>query len=256
MLKHLNNALCAAALGVAFFTGIPATFAGETMTSSKEVKAVVEPEPVQWWNAAITLGADSQYNFRGVDILPNDGQFWTDLNFTAKGFKVGVWLESALSKNYDEFDAYASYSHAFGPVSFEVGYIFYLFPKSHSDTHEGFAGVTYTPVSWLTTSLYYYRDFALIDGNYFEAKVSSTIPLYKDVVKLNPYVLFGFGDYNSNDFETDHVGAGVSLAVSLSKNITLSGYGAYSHALDAIKGNYAGTSDDEFWGGASIGFTF
>ena len=261
-------------------------FAGETK-SFKEPKDV-PPVEKQWWNASLSTGWDSLYMFRGVNTLPNDSNgygsslFWTQLsvtfNLTDNDFlTIADWVAFGLTDSaYKENDVIVNYTHTFGNLSVRLGYTFYALLNANQTglySHELSAGVAYKlelgPVT-VTPGLNYYFNVGPNFGNggyveqcasYLEARIDASVPLYKDVVSLAPYVSFGTSfRYNFTTHDepaspftgANNIQTGVALPIAVSKNISVSPYVAYSYQWYGL----VGTTPSTFWGGGSVTFSF
>ncbi len=248
------NTLTGAVLAGASFVAIAAApaFAGSTAKTVVQEEVAVEEE--NWWSAELSAGWDSRYMFRGVEILDGGSLGWTDLSFSTYGFTLGAWYANGVDESYSEIDLYASYAYSLGPVNFEGGGIFYGYPNDDGiETWELFLGISTDAIPYVTPSLTGYWDIDAIEGGWVEFKLASSIPVVADVVSIDPYAAISYDiEYNSDDNDFNNVQVGVEVPVALSKNITLKGHVAYSWALDAIDD----FQDDEFWGGASITFSF
>lgn len=250
-IRTLTGAILAGVSFVAVATS-PA-FAGSTSKNVVQEEVVVE-EAENWWSAELSAGWDSRYMFRGVSILGDSGIGWTDLSFSTYGFTLGAWYANGIDVDYSEIDLYASYAYSLGPVNLEGGGIYYGYPQDDGiETWELFLKVSTDVIPFLTPSLTGYWDIDAIEGGYLEFKLQSSIPVVADVVSIDPFASISYDiEYNSDSNDFNNVQVGVEVPVALSKNITLKGYVAYAWALDAIDD----FQDDEFWGGASITFSF
>jgi hypothetical protein len=274
-----------AVLGAAALLSSSALFAGDGK-SFKEIKEVKE-ETKQWWNASLSTGWDSLYMFRGVNTLPGfegygSSLYWTQLsvtfNLTDNDFlTIGNWLAFGMSESsYKEDDVIVNYTHTFGNLSVRLGYTFYYLINSATYglySHELSTGVAYKlelgPVT-LTPAVNYYfnvgpnfgnRGFVEQCASYLEARVDGSMPIYKDVVSIAPYVSFGTSfRYNFSTHSdppapfvgTNNIQSGVSLPIAITKNITVSPYVAYSYQWYGL----VGTTPSTFWGGGSVTFAF
>ena len=172
--------------------------------------------------------------FRGVNVLrfDQDGNkqnygsslYWTQLNvsFMPTGendtITLGSWMAFGLSRtNYKEFNATANYVHAFGDLSVGVGYTFYYYLASVLYQNELNATVAYTfnlpagitsgPLGdllistlalTLTISSAEQARWRPLRATFSPAS-TATIPIYKDIVALAPWVAFGTSfDYNAS----------------------------------------------------------
>lgn len=248
-------------------------------------KVVVE-EPRQWYNAALSTGWDSLYMFRGVNVLRNNdtygsGIYWTDLSFTWNitdndFLTVGSWFAfGTQNTSYKELDIYTTYTRTFGDFAVSFGYIFYyVLAPTTLYSHELNAKVAYT---WdlgfmtVTPSLTYFFNIgpnnddsgiAPEASSYLLARVDGSIPLYKDIVSLAPWIAFGTNfRYNASqesdgslDFfnGANNAEVGLGLPIKINSVITLYGYAAYSYQWNSL----VGTEPSSFWGGAKVTFAF
>lgn len=253
-------------------------FAG-TATPSKEVVKIEEKAP-EAFGLNVTLAYDSQYQFRGVNILggglgegatEGGGLASIDLNYNKFGFTIGGWYAASVNETpngrggngynngkYTELDLYLSYAHSFGPVTLTGGYIFYLFPETAVDqnsyTHEANIGISTSVIPYVTPSLTYYYDFSLFQGGYLEFKLASSFPLLGGKFSIDPYALVSYDfEYNSTTNDWNHFQAGVNIPYHITPNVTISGYAAIAVALDALDGI---ANDHEVFGGGKIVFSF
>ncbi len=257
-------------------------------------KVVVE-EPTKWWGASLSTGWDSLYMFRGVNVISHgsygnnsnygSGIYWTDLNFTwnitpSDALTVGSWMAfGTQNTSYKEDDIYLNYTHTMGDLALSAGYIFYyVFPtganlyanelnvKAAYNLH--FGSVTVTP------SLAYYFNLgpnygSSVNGlvktasSYLLLRVDSSIPVYKDIISLTPWVAYGtnfeFNPRLTSDGTTDffnganNIEIGVGMPVKLSSVVSVTGYVAYSYAFYNLWGT---TDPSTVYGGAKVTFTF
>ena len=256
-------------------------FAGVAAPAKESKEVVKVEEKAEPFGLNVTLAYDSQYIFRGVNILGGGrGEGATeggslvsaDINYNKYGFTIGGWYANSINETpnglggrgyqngkYSELDLYLSYAHTFGPVTVSGGYIYYLFPDangvdSNADTHEFNVGVSTSVIPFVTPSLTYYYDVDLFDGGYLEFKLASSIPVIADKLSIDPYALVSYDfKYNSNTDDWNHFQAGINVPYHITPNVTISGYAAVSVALDALDG---AANDHEVFGGGKIGFSF
>ena len=140
----------------------------------KQPKNVVaeQPEAPKWWSITAEVGYESEYIFRGTNLTPNsDGLEFQRLEFSAKGFTLGMWfgtqigdavvpgatavgesggggtspfnfnsngfstLDTAFQNRFKELDVYTSYSHSFlrGWLDITVGNIAFFIWRTEID---------------------------------------------------------------------------------------------------------------------------
>lgn len=277
---------------------LAAVLAGSPLLAGDEKtfkdKVVVE-EPTKWYGASLSTGWDSLYMFRGVNVLSHgaygnnsnygSGIYWTDLEFNwnitpSDVLTIGSWAAFGTSNtSYKEVDIYTTYTHTIGDLALSAGYIFYYVFPTGSDLYSNELNVkaAYTfhiGSATLTPSLAYYFNIGpdVIDSanglaksasSYLLLRVDSSIPLYKDIVSLAPWVSYGTNfQYNSRltadgtyDFYNgaNNMEIGVALPVKINSVITVSGYVAYSYAFYNLAGT---TSPSTTYGGAKVTFAF
>lgn len=96
-------------------------------------------------------------------------------------------------------------------------------------------------------------------GGYLEAELKSSIPLYKDVVSLDPYFLAAYSTGDRTDssgkalYGWDNVQVGIELPVRLTRYLTVSLDGNFSHRLSSPP---VGTQNDDWWGGGKVAISF
>jgi hypothetical protein len=259
-------------------------------------KVVVEKEARKWWSADLSTGWDSLYMFRGVNVLrfDQDGNkqkygsslYWTQLDVSFMPtendtFTLGSWMAFGIGNTrYKEFDGIVNYAHTFGDLEVSVGYIFYYYLNSVNYQNELTAKLAYTfnlPAGiTLVPSLTYFfnlgpdfHDFRRGTGvvetasSFLVARLDAGIPIYKDIISLEPWFAFGVSfDFNARtadnesgfDFFTgaNNIEVGIALPIKINDVITLYGYGAYSYQWEDL----IGTEPSTFWGGAKVTFSF
>lgn len=159
-----------------------------------------------------------------VGVSRESGIYYIDAHVSGYGFTLGAFYatqaEGRVDHNffgtrpifdaYHEFDSYVSYSRPIGPVRVSLGGTYYhVVNNSDFDTAELNFGVSYTPAQfqYVTASFAYnyagafnFSDYNVngikgeyLDGHYLEARIDGNVPVYKQVVTFNPYILVSAG---------------------------------------------------------------
>jgi len=258
-------------------------------------KVIVEA-PVKWYAASLSTGWDSLYMFRGVNVLSHgaygnnshygSGIYWTDLdlnwNITPHDtLNFGGWMAfGTQNTSYKEFDFYTNYTHTIGDLALTAGYtMYYVFPTgANLYANELSAKAAYNlkfgPVTVTPSATYFFdlgpnvqssptKGLVKSGSSYLLLRVDGSIPIYKDIVSLAPWVAYGTTfEYNpkldsngSLDFYNgaNNVEVGVSLPIKINNTISVSGYVAYSYAFYNLWGT---TDPSTVWGGAKVTFSF
>jgi len=251
----------------------------------KEV-VVVEEKTTPLFNAALSTGYDSLYMFRGANVIGTGNNsygsslYWTDLNATWNitsndMFNVGSWQAFGLvNTDYKENDVYATYTHLFGDFAASLGYTFYnvfSFPLYANELSAKLAYTAKLGDVTITPSATYYFELGPDLNNkgsqnagtsFLAFRVDSSIPLYKDIVSLQPWVGFGLNfDYNQKQTSeglvlfngANNLETGLAVPVKINSVVSVSGYVAYSYAFYNLFGT---TEPSTFWGGGKVTFSF
>jgi len=282
----LATKVVAAACTATLMSGSP-LLAGDGKTFKEKV--IVE-EPTSWWNAALSTGWDSSYMFRGVNVLPGAGLYWTQLSATAHITKndnltLAPWmafgignLKTGGATSYKELDLPVNYTHTFGNLTLGAGYTLYTYfnylPGGNGYQNELNVSAAYAiklGAVTLTPSLTYYYELGPSVGSthgvtyggssYLAPTLTLNVPVYKDIITFDPNTTFGFNFRYNATAKTDPVSPFnggnnwqiiLPLTWHVNKIISVSGYGAYSTQWNGL----VGTSPNWFWGGANVTFSF
>ena len=239
------------------------------------------------FDAEISAGWDSLYMFRGVNALRDGSRYgsgiaWTGVNLgwnpgASDRISLDLWnCFSTQGTAYREFDATLAYSRSFGALELGCAYAFYYgYAPDNFYSHELSAVAAYEIELGgftLIPSLGYFFNIgpdsaegqgsAKAASSYLLLRVDGHLPVYHDIVALEPWGAFGVNfEYNTKaglDGEpvpfngANNLEFGLSIPVKIFRELTLTGYAAYSHALTTL----TETSPDTFWGGASLSFSF
>ena len=228
-------------------------------------KVVVEEEARKWWGAELSTGWDSLYMFRGVNVLrfDQDGNkqkygsslYWTQVNVSFMPTEndtitLGSWMAFGIGNTkYKEFNGIVNYAHTFGDLEVGVGYIFYYYLNSVLYQNELTASLEYTfnlPAGiTLAPSLAYFfnvgpdfDDFRRGTGvvrtasSYLLARLDAGIPIYKEIISLEPWFAFGASfDFNARTADNEsgfefftggnNIEVGIGLPIKINDVITL-----------------------------------
>lgn len=169
-LNHFARTATAAGFALAAMAG--AALADGYEGGSTKDAAPAEGRKLTW---SITLGATSDYIFRGISLSDEKPAAQGSVDLSYGIFYAGAW-GSNLTSTEDilgpgELDLYAGFKPVVGPVTFDLGIIGYLYPGEHrgrldnpvftpdsnTDYIELKAGASYVPFTNATaaTTVYY-----------------------------------------------------------------------------------------------------
>ena len=237
--------------------------------------APVAPAPapsVSPWSGSVTLGYDSEYIFRGVEVYgygkANDlftGSI--DLNYQINDrltWNFNAWYgNSVADADYDEIDLYTKLlykvndSFSFGP-SFKYYNYPYLDGGNFDQYEIGLEGV-WSPCANTSINL---GAFYETESEAFYAELGVSY-LYKinDRFALVPGAVISYLDRDSSEFGAsasgfNHSAVYLKAPITLKENVTLTPYIAVNFPLDAVDDITADSQDDEVYGGVSLSVGF
>ncbi|MFO7605610.1 MAG: hypothetical protein R6W72_04855 [Desulfurivibrionaceae bacterium] len=214
--------------------------------------------------ADFTLGAYSQYVWRGFAFSDGSLVLQPSMTVAYKGFGVNLWGnldtdEKGLdTNNWNETDMTVSYDGAAGVVGYGIGWIYYNV-DGVEDTQEIYASVSVDTI--LAPTLTYYADIANLPGSsYATLGISHSISFSEDMA-LDLGAQVGYLD-DGADYSELHDGllsASMSFGIGEYASVTPELY--YSFALSddaetAIESVSYDGDDNHFYGGISASFAF
>lgn len=221
--------------------------------------------------AEIELSADvgvySKYIWRGFK-LDDDPVMQSGVYLDGYGFNASIWgsfdIDPKDDLDSDEVDYSLGYTYGLDkalnvPVAVSGGYTYYDFPSVSLHSQEFYIGLAADVI--LSPAVTWYHDFEDEDkgggkGDYVIGEWSYSIPVGDMPVTLD---VGGHVAYNHELFikgDGGDVGLGAGLTLALAKNSTLNPSIGYSIPFGDMEKADDGNQDDEFYGGASLAFTF
>ncbi|MEO6848917.1 MAG: hypothetical protein ABI443_14315 [Chthoniobacterales bacterium] len=243
-------------------------------------KEVVITQPAKPWGVTLASGFDSLYIFRGVNVIPGSPLYWVQptltYNFTKQdSLSIGAWYAVGLHQSaYQELDIVTSYTHTIGNWALSAGYIFYYVPVTDGAypfySNEVNAGVSYTfDFKWIKirpNTFYYFNigpnfqhnGYSPNAASYLQNRVDFSIPVYKDIIELDPWVALNFNfRYNAqqdghyfngiNNFEY-----GVRVPIKVTNWMTVSGYVASTNQWNHL----VNTASSLIYFGGQVSLTY
>ena len=231
--------------------------------------------------ANLTVGAYSQYIWRGFELSKDSVVVQPSMTVAYKGFTANLWgnldtnqyatTAADETNKWNETDMTLAYGWDMGPATFSVGYIYYALNPS-SDTQEVFASAALNTL--LKPTLTVYRDIDAAPGWYTTLGISHSFPVKDDITLdlgaqasyLKASTSSPYKEADGSNYSGFHDGVlSVGFTVPVNKYITVSPKLSYSFPLsndakDLLKSaNFAtvGKSDDSFvYGGVAVSMAF
>lgn len=113
-----------------------------------------EERKFEW---SVTGTGTSDYIFRGLSLNDEDPAFQASVDASYGIFYAGIWGSMVDGDPYEpvELDLYAGLKPVWGPVTFDFGFVYYVYPWNDDPTADGEyielkAGAEFSPVKNLT----------------------------------------------------------------------------------------------------------
>lgn len=230
--------------------------------------------------ADLTVGAYSQYIWRGFEFSQDSIVLQPSITVGYKGFSANLWgnldtdYYATDTNEFNETDLTLAYDWDMGPVAMTAGYIYYSL-DSVPDTQEVFLSASLDTL--LSPTLTVYRDYDNLAGWYVTLGVSHSVPLTGDIaLDLGAQISYLSADEGSSYGEvkngvedsTDSYSAlhdgtlSASVTVPVAQYITVTPSVSYifplsSDASDLMEVRSVDGNDDNFFvGGVSVSLSF
>ena len=263
----------------------------EQQTSGKSFEQTAIEKDARWWGASLSTGWTSREIHYGIDETGNYGAYTTELALRIQNFTLSVWSGFGTGNDYQEWDFTVAYSLEVGPVFFTPGYNFWYQPgiveqdhaeQAHEDhehhaasgDHEeggnshaeaGHSHGTYgnelffilgtTAIPYVTPSMLFVWDLNNTPGAYLELRLDGAVPLYRDVLSLQPYALLGlnFGYNTRAYYGWNNFQFGLKAVWKINRIVSIFGGINYSVAMTALTEIDQG---NEVWASAGVTFSY
>ncbi len=245
-------------------------FAGTSAPSSS--KAPVAPTPIveesSLFSGSVTLGYDTDYVFRGFEVLSADGEqadnlVWGALDLNAAlsdklALNFNTWYASSGSANYDELNVYTRLTYNLGPISVGPSFKWYNYPQYPStidNQYEAGLEVFASPVDKLALSGGAFYEFES-EQWYFQVDANYTVTV-NDMISLVPGATLSYVDIDSPEYFTasgfHHSSVYLKAPIKVAANVTLTPYIAVNIPLGDLEDE---GQDERVYGGASLSVSF
>jgi hypothetical protein len=272
---EINQALDTGAQGL---TGHEGHAHAQSSPSSKNFRAPTMEIDTPIWGADLTTGWESRHIHYGVNESGNGGAYTTELGVCIHDFTLSVWNGFGTSSDFEEWDFTTGYHFDLGEVFLIPGYNLRYLPEgtsqvdSHEDEtpeeeegHADHAHKTYgnelfvvlgtNKIPYVTPSTAFIWDLNNTPGAFLEFRLDGEIPVYKDIVTLQPYALMGVNlGYNTRSYYGwNSFQFGVEANWQINKIISAFAGINYSLAMTALQDIDQG---NEVWVNIGLSFTY
>lgn len=225
--------------------------------------AAAEDREFAW---SVTFAGTSDYIFRGLSLNGEDPAFQPAINASYGIFYAGAWGSNIEGDGYEPFevDLYAGVKPVLGPVTFDFGVVWYIYPGADTGGAVGldvvelkagasfspFTNFTVTPVLWWTPD-----QENIVDTYTAESTFAYTLP---SVGIFTPTVsaLVGYTEADADGFfgpddNYTYWNAGVALAVE-KFTFDFRYWDTNLNSFDSANHGYYGLDDERFVFTASV----
>ncbi len=233
------------------------------------------------WGVNVTTGWESRHVHYGVDESGSSGAYVNEIGVRLGDFSVNVWNGFGLGNDLVEWDFTAAYNVELGPVFVVPGYNLRYVPRYAKDSHgeeedgheeeghgeehsehvhntygnELFIALGTTAIPYVTPSAVFIWDLNNNPGGFLEFRLDGEVPVYEDIVSLQPYALLGlnFGYNTTEVYGLNNFQFGLQGTVAINDYVSAFAGVNYSVALEALE---AIDQDDVFWVNVGLSFAY
>lgn len=251
------------------------------LTAQAGVTAAPAPAPESHWSGSVTLGYDSDYIYRGVEVYGtgSDGRAQDlvsgsiDLNYRINDrwtWNMNAWYGSSANSdtNYEELDLYTKLLYKINDQwSIGPSFRYYYYPTfsgtNYDAQYEPGLEAVWTPFANTTINMGVFYETES-EAFYAELGVNYLFKI-NDMFALLPGAVISYVDRNDTQFAPsssgfNHAAIYLKAPITLKSNVTLTPYIAVNFPLDGVD-DYShwlngSDQDTEFYFGAALSVSF
>lgn len=226
-------------------------------------KSFTQPADERSWGGSLTAGWESRHVHYGLNESGDAGACTTELNAWIGSLMLSVWSGFGTGSEFQEWDFTAGYQIDIGPVFAIPGYNFRYAPahveaghseedhEEHSggEHHEGeshahqaygnelFFALGTRKIPYVTPTMNFVWDLNNTPGAFVEFRLDGEIPVYRDIVTLEPYGLLGINlGYNTKDYYGwNNLQFGLRANWKINRHVSVFAGINYSVAMTALR---------------------
>lgn len=234
----------------------------------------------RWWGVNVTTGWESRHVHYGVDESGPDGAYVNEVGVQLGDLMISAWNGLGTGNSLTEWDFTVAYNIDLGPVFIVPGYNLRYVPsyaklgdshaeeeeegEEHGEEHEHshqtygneiFISIGTTLIPYVIPSANLIWDLNENPGGFMELRLDGDVPVYNDIVSLQPYALLGlnFG-YNNADYSGwNNFQFGLQATVALNDYVSVFAGVNYSVALEALQQIQ---QDNVVWANVGLSFAY
>lgn len=242
----------------------------------------------RWWGANINTGWQSRHIHYGVDESGPTGAYVNEVGVQLGDLSFNVWNGLGTGNSLLEWDFTVAYAIDLGPIFIVPGYNLRYVPsygrgqdehgaEEHTEAEEGeeeehaeedhaghahnmignelLLSVGTTLVPYVIPSANLIWDLNNNPGGFIELRLDGDVPVYEDLVSLQPYALLGLNlGYNTTDYYGwNNFQFGAQATVALTRYVSVFAGVNYSVALEAMQEI---GQDNVVWANVGLSFAY
>ena len=214
----------------------------------------------RWWGVNVTTGWESRHVHYGVDESGPDGAYVNEVGVQLGDLMISAWNGLGTGNSLTEWDFTVAYNIDLGPVFIVPGYNLRYVPsyaklgdshaeeeeegEEHGEEHEHshqtygneiFISIGTTLIPYVIPSANLIWDLNENPGGFMELRLDGDVPVYEDLVSLQPYALLGlnFGYNTAEYYGWNNFQFGLQATVALNDYVSVFAGVNYSVSLEA-----------------------
>ena len=216
----------------------------------------------RWWGVNVTTGWESRHVHYGVDESGPDGAYVNEVGVQLGDLMISAWNGLGTGNSLTEWDFTVAYNIDLGPVFIVPGYNLRYVPsyaklgdshaeeeeegEEHGEEHEHshqtygneiFISIGTTLIPYVIPSANLIWDLNENPGGFMELRLDGDVPVYEDLVSLQPYALLGlnFGYNTAEYYGWNNFQFGLQATVALNDYVSVFAGVNYSVSLEAMQ---------------------
>ena len=234
----------------------------------------------RWWGVNVTTGWESRHVHYGVDESGPDGAYVNEVGVQLGDLMISAWNGLGTGNSLTEWDFTVAYNIDLGPVFIVPGYNLRYVPsyaklgdshaeeeeegEEHGEEHEHshqtygneiFISIGTTLIPYVIPSANLIWDLNENPGGFMELRLDGDVPVYEDLVSLQPYALLGlnFGYNTAEYYGWNNFQFGLQATVALNDYVSVFAGVNYSVSLEAMQQI---DQDNIVWANVGLSFAY
>ncbi len=195
------------------------SMARNLVAGAASLVCISAPALAEEFSWSVTGTGTSDYIFRGLSLNNEDPAFQASVDASYGIFYAGVWGSMIDDGDFEpvELDLYAGIKPELGPVTFDFGFVYYIYPWANSPSDisllELKAGASYSPIENLTLKPVFWYVPEQDNADEDIATVEGTIAYELPAIGIFTPTISGLYGWTEAADEYEYWNAGLALGV-------------------------------------------